>query len=201
MRTKLYRHKDTDNILTFAEVLDEYREKNNSDLPIPPDEAELIVIYQLAKNGGNYNLLDDNDKLLKWCNDYAELNEADRYFSKDERDDSVRHTYIIISSNSYPKAIERLQDNLIDNYCEEAEELLKQLNEFLIANSPKRLTKRTNEGLVGNNDFVSNYPLYNIYNDIEFLDGGLLKECFEKLSAYEDIGTVEEFKSLKGSCN
>lgn len=65
-----------------------------------------------------------------------------------------------------------------------------------VINGPKRLTERTDNGIVGNNDAVSGYPLYNIYNDIEFLDGGLLKECFEKLAAYEDIGTVERFKVL-----
>ena len=71
-----------------------------------------------------------------------------------------------------------------------------------VINGPKRLTERTDNGIVGNNDAVSGYPLYNIYNDIEFLDGGLLKECFEKLAAYEDIGSVEGFKSLtKNSSN
>ena len=129
MRTKLYIHKDTNNILTFSEVLDEYREKNDSDLPIPDDEAELIVVYQLAKNDGDFILLDDSDKLLKWCNDYAELNEADRYFSKDERDVSVRDIYYCVSKNdSY---IKNIKENLEDNSCEEVKELLKQLDDFI----------------------------------------------------------------------
>lgn len=129
MKTKLYRHKDTNNILTFSEVFDEYRENNNSDLPMPDNEAELIVVYQLAKNGGNYNLLDDSDKLLKWCNDYADLNEVDRYYSQDERDESVRDIYYCVSKNdSY---IKNIKENLEDNNCEEAEILLKQLDDFI----------------------------------------------------------------------
>lgn len=129
MKTKLYRHKDTSNILTFTEVLDEYREKNNSDLPIPDDEAELIVVYQLAKNGGDYILLDDSDKLIKWCNDYADLNETDRYYSQNERDESVCDIYYCVSKNdSY---IKNIKENLKDNSCEEVKELLKQLDDFI----------------------------------------------------------------------
>ena len=76
-------------------------------------------------------------------------------------------------------------------------------NNFILVDHSERDVKRIvgiidhHPNIVGNNDVVSNYPLCNIYNDIEFLDGGLLKQCFEKLAAYEDIGTVEEFKSLK----
>ena len=104
---------------TFVPYIEEFEE----------DEAELIVVYQLAKNGGDYILLDDSNKFLKWCNDYAELNEADRYFSKDERDVSVRDIYYCISKND--SHIKNIKENLEDNSCEEAEELLKQLDEFI----------------------------------------------------------------------
>ena len=50
----------------------------------------------------------------------------------------------------------------------------------------ERLTERTENGIVGNNDRVENYPLYKIA-DIDPLDYRIVGQCFEKLANYEDL--------------
>ena len=48
-----------------------------------------------------------------------------------------------------------------------------------------RLTERTKYGIVGNNDRVSNYPLYKVANS-DPLDHHIIEQCFNKLADYED---------------
>lgn len=50
----------------------------------------------------------------------------------------------------------------------------------------KRLTERTEYGIVGNNDKVTHYPLYKVANN-DPLDHGIVDKCFNKLANYEDL--------------
>lgn len=50
----------------------------------------------------------------------------------------------------------------------------------------ERLTERTKYGIVGNNDRVFSYPLYNVENS-DPLDHGIIGQCFAKLAEYEDL--------------
>ena len=49
----------------------------------------------------------------------------------------------------------------------------------------ERLTQRTKDGIVGNNNGVENFPLYSLYDETH-LDHGLIEQCFNKLAEYED---------------
>lgn len=49
----------------------------------------------------------------------------------------------------------------------------------------ERLTQRCNCGICGSNEKVLLYPLYKIGGD-EYMDHGLINQCFEKLAQYED---------------
>lgn len=53
-----------------------------------------------------------------------------------------------------------------------------------------RLTKRTEWGIVGNNDGVENFPLYLLYDET-YSDHGLIEQCFNKLADYEDAEEKE----------
>ena len=57
----------------------------------------------------------------------------------------------------------------------------------------ERLTQRCNCGICGSNGNVLLYPLYRIGGD-EYMDHGLIKQCFEKLAKYEDL--EEQGKTL-----
>ena len=50
----------------------------------------------------------------------------------------------------------------------------------------ERLTQRTKDGIVGNNNGVENFPLYSLYDETH-LDHGLIEQCFNKLAEYEDL--------------
>lgn len=50
----------------------------------------------------------------------------------------------------------------------------------------ERLTQRCNCGICGSNGNVLLYPLYRIGGD-EYMDHGLINQCFEKLAKYEDL--------------
>ena len=50
----------------------------------------------------------------------------------------------------------------------------------------ERLTQRCNCGICGSNGNVLLYPLYRIGGD-EYMDHGLINQCFEKLAHYEDL--------------
>lgn len=133
MKTELYEDITTNNLMTFEEVKQEYAKANNSDLPIDNDTMYLIIMESLYQNGGNIKLVNESeDEILKWCNDYSEYNEADRYLSQTERDESVRDTYECISSNGdylYEEimtGLRRDKDNEI-----EAKEMLERLEKLL----------------------------------------------------------------------
>ena len=50
----------------------------------------------------------------------------------------------------------------------------------------ERLTQRCGCGICGSNKKVILYPLYKIGGD-EYMDHGLINQCFEKLAMYEDL--------------
>lgn len=133
MKTELYEDITTNNLMTFEEVKQEYAKANNSDLPIDNDTMYLIIMENLYQNGGNIRLVNESeDKILKWCNDYSEYNEADRYLNQTERDESVRDIYECISSNGdyfYEEIITGLKRDK-DNEVE-AKELLERLEKLL----------------------------------------------------------------------
>lgn len=133
MKTELYEDITTNNLMTFEEVKQEYAKANNSDLPIDNDTMYLIIMESLYQNGGNIKLVNESeDEILKWCNDYSEYNEADRYLSQEERDESVRDIYECISSNGdylheeIMTGLKRDKDNEA-----EAKELLERLERLL----------------------------------------------------------------------
>lgn len=96
-RTELYKDASTDAIMTFEEVKDAYAKAKNSDLPIDDDTMYLIIMENLVQNGGNIILINENaDSTLKWCNDYSEYKEADRFLSKEEKETSIKNIYLSI---------------------------------------------------------------------------------------------------------
>lgn len=132
MRTELFDDVLTNKVMTFEEVKEVYAESNNSDLPIDDDTMYLIIMENLIQNGGNIRLMNESDDdILKWCNDYSEYNEADRYLSQTERDASVKDIYESIACKSdylYKEIIRELTRDKDD--MEESKELLKRLQKF-----------------------------------------------------------------------
>lgn len=126
MKTLLYEDTTTNELKTFEEVKASYVEENNSDLPIPDDDMQLIIMENLIQNGGNIRLIDDD--ILKWCNDYSEYNEADRYLSQAECDEGVKDIYETI--NCKGDYLENIIDNITEDTDEE-QELLKRLRELI----------------------------------------------------------------------
>lgn len=124
MRTKLYKYMDSEKIKTFEEMREDYAQEVGANLPIPDDEMELILILKFVKNGGNIILIED--EVLNWCNDYANVKEADRYLSKEERNNSVRDIYCnIIAKGIF---LDNLMEDLrIEKECELYEKLKKLL--------------------------------------------------------------------------
>lgn len=90
MKTELFKDKDG-KICTFSELREHYMVIHNSDLPIDDGTMQLLIYENLVQNGGDITLI--RDDALAWCNDYSEYNEADRYLSQEERDNSVKHIY------------------------------------------------------------------------------------------------------------
>lgn len=174
MRTLLY--KDNDKILTFAEVRENYMTANNSELPIPDDEMLLISFLMLKQNGGNLILI--QDKILSWCNDYSEYNEADRYLSQTERDSSVKDIYeSILANDSYIKEIKANIDN-----DSTGTELLERLNEILKNNAKEQMKHYFFTDINGiSNSYSSFYVL-----------GGTADELIEALNA-EDVDKDDVF--------
>lgn len=87
MKTILYRDKWSQELLTFSEVKYRLEERFEAEIEIPASD-----IYEMVRDGiAGINEL--HDSILDWCNDYAELQEADRYLTQDERDESVKILY------------------------------------------------------------------------------------------------------------
>lgn len=102
MKTLLFEKIDTkeediinqnNEIFTFDETKNYYAEQNDSDLPIPDDDMLLIVYTDLSDT---FKAIDDD--IIKWCNEYSLLMDADRYLSQEEKDESNRDIYLAIKT-------------------------------------------------------------------------------------------------------
>lgn len=127
-RTKLYRD-DTGEIFTFDDIKGKYSYHHKYEEEPTSEEVEEFIFENLAQNGGNIEVLtDENDEVLKWCNDYAEFMEADRHLSQGEKDESIKEIYYAISvadSNSLSSVILSLVES------DEGVELLKRMKRLL----------------------------------------------------------------------
>lgn len=124
MKTKLYKYVNSEEVKTFEEMREDYAKEVKADLPIPDDEMELILILRFQKNGGNVILIEDD--ILNWCNDFADMKEANRYLSAIEKNESVRDIYCNIKSKG------TFLDNLIEDLrIEKENELLERLMSFI----------------------------------------------------------------------
>lgn len=129
-QTQLYKDITTDTIYTLAEVKSNYEVANDCDLPID-NETMLSIIYEnLYQVGGNIAIISNNDEVLKWCNDYAERQEADRVMTQEEIDESIRDVYIAIIRNNNSELIQSTLDNLYEDNAEDLE-LINRLNKFV----------------------------------------------------------------------
>lgn len=126
MRTRLYKDVENNNILVLSDVKDIYAEVNNSDLPIPDAEMELIILTEMVTSKGG-NLAVINDEILEWCNDYSEYQEADRYLNQEEKALSVRNVYTNICCRD--EFCSELTKYLTDD--EEGKKLLSRLEKLL----------------------------------------------------------------------
>ena len=90
-KTKLYRDTVNGKLLTYEEVKDEYADAVQAELPIDDDTFGIILAHMLVQNGGRYLMI--KDKILEWCNDYAEYKESERFLSQQERNISIRDIY------------------------------------------------------------------------------------------------------------
>ena len=91
MKNKLFHYKDCEEIKTFANLKEDYAEEVGADLPIPNDDAELILIQRLVQNGGNIVMI--NDKTLAFLHKLAIHNEAERFLNREEQMESIRDLY------------------------------------------------------------------------------------------------------------
>ena len=113
-RTKLYKDITNGRICTFEELKQEYADANGCELPID-DESFLSIIYEnLFCVGGSIEILHDNDEVLNWCNDYAEVVEAGRVMCREEIEESTRDIYLgIVENDSF--LIEATKDNIFED--------------------------------------------------------------------------------------
>ena len=131
MKNKLFHYRDCEEIKTFTDLKEDYAEEVGADLPIPNDDAELILMQRLVQNGGNIVMI--NDKILSFLHKLALHNEADRYLNKDEQMLSIRNLYCDICFCLKEKGNkEALKDRLIPyreskddlKLCDELDEIL-----------------------------------------------------------------------------
>lgn len=141
-RTKLYKDITTESIYTFAELKNGYETANDCEIEIDDDSMEQIIHENLWSCGGNIQVISDNDKVLKWCNDYAERMEADRCMTAEEIDDSNRENYYIIINR---ENVEEIIDNLYWEENEDDAELYHRLLKFL---GKQLLTVRGNQNFL-----------------------------------------------------
>ena len=114
-RTKLYRD-DTGEIFTFHEIKVEFTKLYNLEEESASEEVEEFIFENLVQNGGNIEVLtDENDEVLKWCNDYAKFMEADRHLSQGEKDKSVKEIYCMVNGcDNLDSVISNLVDGTKD---------------------------------------------------------------------------------------
>lgn len=129
MKNKIFHYKDSQELKTFAELKEDYAEEVGADLPIPDDDAELILMQRLVQNGGNIVMI--NDKILSFLHEFALHNEAPRYLSKKEQMESIRDLYCDIRyCLTNPEAQEELMERMFP-YQEEGDmELRNKLKEI-----------------------------------------------------------------------
>lgn len=125
MKVILYKDITTENIMTLSEVKAEYAKANDCELPIDNETMESIIYENLALVGGNIEIIDNNDEILAWCNDYAEYMEADRYMTEEEIKDGTKENYLAILNNDAPM-VEQIYNNLFNE-----DELSKRLEKLL----------------------------------------------------------------------
>lgn len=121
-RILLYKDAKTGSIYTLSEMKQRYEIANNCNLPITDDEMESILRDQLWYKGGNLFIISCSDPILKWCHEYAEEMEAERYLTKEEIEASVRDIY----SSIYYEEIDMLEE-VIENLKETNKELIDKL--------------------------------------------------------------------------
>lgn len=91
MEIQLFQDVNTNLLLTYTEIKNQYAEANNSDLPIDDDTMELIVFENLTQNGGDLVMIEDD--ITSWIADYSIFMEADRYLNQEEKEFSVKNIY------------------------------------------------------------------------------------------------------------
>lgn len=91
MKNKLFHYKNSEELKTFSELKEDYANEVGADIPIPDDDAELILMQRLVQNGGNIVMI--NDKTLSFLHEFALHNESPRYLSKLEQMESIRNLY------------------------------------------------------------------------------------------------------------
>lgn len=91
MRNKLFHYRACEEIKTFSDLKEDYANEVGADLPIPNDDAELILMQRLVQNGGNIVMI--NDKTLAFLHKLAQHNEAERFLNRAEQMESIRDLY------------------------------------------------------------------------------------------------------------
>lgn len=125
VNTLLYRNISENKIQTFAEIKSEYEFMHECEMEV--DNATInSYIYNNSCIGGNIDIIDNNDEVLKWLNDYANCVEAKRGMTDEEIDESIRDLYLIITNKWDDWQIQAMKDNIEDNM-----ELLKRLENIL----------------------------------------------------------------------
>lgn len=127
-KTLLYKNTTTQKIFTFSEMKSEHEIANDCEMEIDDATMDSIIYENLACVGGNIEIIDNNDEVLKWCNDYAEEIEADRTMYQDEIEASIRDIYEAIKNND-KMLIEATKDNLFNGgeLLERLEKILKDI--------------------------------------------------------------------------
>lgn len=119
MKTRLYKDITTNTIKTFAEIKNEYETLIEAELPIDNDTMQSIILENLCSIGGNIQIItSSNNKILEWCNDYAERVEADRVMSQEEIDESIKELYFAILEND-EDLLQGTKDNLYEDDAED----------------------------------------------------------------------------------
>lgn len=112
MQTLLYKKIKTENIYTFAELKNEYEVENSCEIEV--DEDSMFQIIREHIMNGEIELIFNNDKVLKWCNDYAYYVDADRGMTQKEIDNSIREIYLAITNKNDEQLIQSTMDNIED---------------------------------------------------------------------------------------
>lgn len=71
-----------------------------------------FIFENMFQNGGNIKIV--NDDIIKWCNDFLTLFEADKYYSKCEQEENLKDMYTSIQC----REIKMWENHIIDNIKE-----------------------------------------------------------------------------------